>query len=82
MVVVAAPATTAASPSGAVHRARHRFAGTLDDRSVTNQQKSFLDQRSRDNRSGAVENSGEGGPRDSHPLGGRFLVQALMVGKA
>jgi hypothetical protein len=59
---MAAPATAAASPSGAVHRARHRFSGTLDNRAFTNEQKSFLDQSSRYNRPGTIENASEGRP--------------------
>jgi hypothetical protein len=79
---MAAPATAAASPSGAVHRAWHRFPGTLDNRAFTNEQKSFFDQSSRNNRPGAIENASKRGSRDPHPFRGRFLVQALEIGEA
>ena len=79
---MAAPAPTAASPTSAVDRARHRFAGARHDRAVTDQQQSFLDQSSGHGQPGAGEDAGERRSRNSHPLGCGFLIQTLEIGQA
>jgi hypothetical protein len=74
-----APAPAASSLSGAVHRTRQRFAGARNNRTFAHDQKPFLDQGSCNNRPRAIEDSRKCRPRNSHPFGGRLLVQTFEI---
>ena len=65
-----------------MHRARQRFAGARNNRTLAYDQKSLLDESPGDDRSGTGEDAGKGWSRDSHPLGGRLLVQPLEISQS
>jgi len=81
-LLVTAPTTVTSFSPAVVDGTRKGLVSSCHHRSLTHDQHALFDQGSRDCRSRAAENAGEGRAGNAHPLRCSFLVEPLEVRQA